>query len=88
MPLVVLEAMQWNVPIVATAVGAIPDLLAHGQRGVLVAPGNVEALATALQGIPDAAAGGSVELAAAAVSGHYTSARMEREYSAAYGAIA
>ena len=90
MPLVLLEAMQWNVPIVATAVGAIPELLAQGQRGGLVPPGDVAALATALREmvVPGSAVRGSVALAAAAVSGHYTSARMEREYSAAYGAIA
>jgi glycosyltransferase involved in cell wall biosynthesis len=90
MPLVLLEAMQWKVPILATSVGAIPELLDQGRRGRLVAPGNVAALADALK---EMAAGGvslrgGVELAAAAVCDHYTSARMEREYSAAYGAIA
>ncbi len=47
MPLVLLEALQWNVPIVATAVGAIPELLPP-ERGQLVAPRDVEALTRAL----------------------------------------
>jgi glycosyltransferase involved in cell wall biosynthesis len=90
MPLVLLEAMQWNVPILATSVGAIPELLDQGRRGRLVAPGSVAALANALKEMASAGAllNGGVELAAGAVSDHYTSARMEREYSAAYGAIA
>ena len=90
MPLVLLEAMQWNVPILATAVGAIPDLLAQGQRGSLVPPGSVTALADALQLMAAQASAlrGSAKLAAAAVSGEYSSARMEREYRAVYGEIA
>jgi glycosyltransferase involved in cell wall biosynthesis len=90
MPLVVLEAMQWDVPVIATSVGAIPQLLDQGRRGRLVAPGNAAALADALKEWASAGVKprGGVELAAAAVSDHYTSARMEREYSAAYGAIA
>ena len=37
MPLVLLEAMQWRVPILATSVGAIPELLDEGRRGRLAA---------------------------------------------------
>jgi glycosyltransferase involved in cell wall biosynthesis len=48
MPLVLLEAMQWRVPILATSVGAIPALLEPGRRGLLVPPGDVAALTAGL----------------------------------------
>src|SRR5256885_11603983 len=51
LPLALLEAMQWRVPILASAVGAIPELLDAGRRGRLVAPDDLAALTTGLQGL-------------------------------------
>jgi glycosyltransferase involved in cell wall biosynthesis len=48
MPLVVLEAMAQGKPVVATAVGGTPELVVHGETGLLVPPGDVDALAAAL----------------------------------------
>ncbi len=36
LPIVILEAMQAGVPIVATRVGGVPDVLENGKSGVLV----------------------------------------------------
>jgi glycosyltransferase involved in cell wall biosynthesis len=44
-PKVVLEAMAHSVPVVATPVGNVPEVLEAGRRGVLVAAGNAAALA-------------------------------------------
>jgi len=44
LPAVILEAMAEGLPIVATAVGAIPEILGHGRCGRLVPPGDVQAL--------------------------------------------
>ncbi len=43
-----LEGMAAGLPLVATAVGSIPELLAQGERGWLVPPQNPDALAQAL----------------------------------------
>jgi glycosyltransferase involved in cell wall biosynthesis len=89
MPLVLLEAMQWRVPILATAVGAIPELLDEGRCGPLVAPHDLAALAHGLQRLMsgDSSSGEAIASAYQAVSGRYTSARMAEEYLAAYVAI-
>lgn len=45
LPLALLEAMAAGVPVVATAVGGIPEALADGHEGVLVAAGDADVLA-------------------------------------------
>jgi glycosyltransferase involved in cell wall biosynthesis len=48
MPLVVLEAMAQGKPVIATAVGGTPELVVDGVTGLLVPPGDADALAEAL----------------------------------------
>jgi glycosyltransferase involved in cell wall biosynthesis len=47
-PLTVVEAMSAGLPIVASAVGGVPESVAHGVTGLLVEPNSSEALASAL----------------------------------------
>jgi glycosyltransferase involved in cell wall biosynthesis len=47
-PLTVVEAMAAGLPIVATAVGGVPESVAHDVTGVLVPPDNPEAMAAGL----------------------------------------
>ncbi|MGQ9739119.1 MAG: glycosyltransferase [Armatimonadota bacterium] len=46
--LAILEAMSAQRPIVATAVGGTPGLLANGECGILVPSGNIQAMAQAI----------------------------------------
>lgn len=48
LPLTVLEAMAHAKPVVATPVGGTPELVRDGETGLLVPPGDVDALAAAL----------------------------------------
>lgn len=48
-PNVLKEAMACGVPVVASSVGGIPELVADGRTGILVPPKNAAALADALQ---------------------------------------
>ncbi len=47
-PLILLEAMRAGVPIVAFAVGGVPDMLEHERSALLVPPGNTSQLAAGI----------------------------------------
>jgi glycosyltransferase involved in cell wall biosynthesis len=47
-PVSVIESLAAGCPVVATAVGGLPDLLDHGQLGLLVPSGDAQALADAI----------------------------------------
>lgn len=48
-PLVVLEAMSYSLPIVATNVGGIPEAIENGVHGYTIAPGDVKELRAKLE---------------------------------------
>lgn len=65
-PVIIAEAMAVGRPVVATAVAAVPDLVASGETGLLAPPGDVEAVAAALAQLlanPDRAAAMGAEAA-------------------------
>ncbi|MCC2867920.1 MAG: glycosyltransferase family 4 protein [Candidatus Accumulibacter phosphatis] len=52
-PTSIMEAMATGLPVVATRVGAVDTLVAHGKTGLLVPPGDADALANALDQLLD-----------------------------------
>ncbi|MDL5158998.1 glycosyltransferase [Actinomycetospora termitidis] len=52
-PQALLEAMSSGLPVVATAVGGVPEMVDHGSTGLLVPAGDVGALADALLTVLD-----------------------------------
>jgi glycosyltransferase involved in cell wall biosynthesis len=50
---VIMEAMACGKAIVATDIGGMPDLVDHGETGLLVPPGDAAALRRAMQGLLD-----------------------------------
>jgi glycosyltransferase involved in cell wall biosynthesis len=53
LPMAILEAFACGIAVVATPVGAVPEVIKHERNGLLVPVGNVDALANALRRLID-----------------------------------
>jgi glycosyltransferase involved in cell wall biosynthesis len=89
LPITLLEAMQSKIPIIATNVGGIPEVLVNGNAGILSPPSSTNSLA---KGIYSLYKDGNLskELAAKAwqiVMKEYTSSRMAQQYCDIYNKI-
>lgn len=86
LPMVVLEAMQAGLPIVASKVGGIPQVLDHGACGLLTPAGDVQAVRTGLRDIMEnkERAADRVRAAKARVHQLYSSRTMAEGYLTVY----
>lgn len=66
-PLSLVESLALGTPVIASRMGGLPDLIEHGQTGLLFHAGDAEALAECLRRIGDSEAG-TYEMAANALT--------------------
>jgi glycosyltransferase involved in cell wall biosynthesis len=77
--------MQFDVPIVASDVGGIPDIIHHEENGLLVPPGDAVALAAAVERLYlDAALRERLVEAARTQLEHFSPAAMTDRYEQLY----
>jgi glycosyltransferase involved in cell wall biosynthesis len=86
LPTVVVEAMICGVPVVATAVNAVPDLVVPGETGLLVPPGRPGQLAAAIRYLLDSPdlAGRMAAAARARLGDQHGEAALRAALTAAY----
>lgn len=48
LPMALLEAMAWKIPVITTPVGGIPEVIEHDQTGLLVEPGDIKAISNSM----------------------------------------
>lgn len=82
LPMTLLEAISQRLPVVATRVGGMPDVLDDGAGGVLVPPENAEALADGIASVVDnpEAARARAEVAWQRARARYGVESMARQY--------
>lgn len=89
LPITLLEAMKSRVPVIASAVGGIPEALDGGKGGLLVPPDDLTALTSALETLvtDKSAASARAEHAYQTVSLEFSSSRMAARYETIYNSI-
>ena len=89
LPVAVMEAVALGIPVVATAVGGIPELLGRSEAALLVPPRDPQQLAGALEALAtDPSRRARAGRAAAALAGEVDAARAVAEVEAAYREVA
>lgn len=85
---VLLEVMMCNVPIVASSAGGIPDLITHEKTGLLVPPGDQQALSAAVRRVlEDRHLADSMAANACVMAKGKSPSNMANEYEALYAEI-
>ena len=83
-----LDAMSFGLPIVASRVGGIPEIVEDGVNGLLIEPGDADAFYKAVARLADdAALSGAMRAANPARAAEFSPARMAAAYEATYREI-
>ncbi|HML78001.1 glycosyltransferase [Geobacter sulfurreducens] len=90
LPMVILEAMLAGVPIVATRVGGVPEVLQEGEAGVLVPAPSAGDLATGIKHIiaDEAGARDMAAVARQRLEANYSAIAMAQKYQGIYDRLA
>jgi glycosyltransferase involved in cell wall biosynthesis len=88
LPVTVMEALTLGVPVVATAVGGLPEVVTDGENGFLVTPGSVLALATAILHASDPEVHAVLAAGAGRTGDRFSNAGAVRRVEATYRALA
>ncbi|MFX1563029.1 MAG: N-acetyl-alpha-D-glucosaminyl L-malate synthase BshA [Promethearchaeota archaeon] len=88
-PLSLLEAMSCSLPVVATEVGGIPEIIKDGENGLLVPFGDLDALANRLYAIltDDVLSQKLGENARATILSNHTAEKVVPQYEAVYESV-
>ncbi|MGE5308177.1 MAG: glycosyltransferase family 4 protein [Deltaproteobacteria bacterium] len=86
MPMALVEALSAGIPVVATKVGAVPDILQEGKYGLLTSPGDPDGMAAAIRNIlaDPASAADRAEKGRRHCRNTMSSRRMAQEYARVY----
>lgn len=84
MPMTIIEAMGTGLPVVATAVGGVPDMICHGESGLLTSTDPEEIAGAVLSLIPDRSLRQKLGEAAKTESRRFSAGYMAAEYCKVY----
>lgn len=90
MPNVVMEALAAGVPVVATRVGGVPELVENGRGGFLAQPGNPETLSQPMRQLMALSAHQRQQMGVSGrehVTSHYSLAAMAERWISLYGEL-
>jgi glycosyltransferase involved in cell wall biosynthesis len=89
LPMALLEALSAQIPVVATRVGAIPDVLQDGVTGILIPPKDPQAIAEAIIMIlsDKKLASGIAKKGFERVRDNFSSEKMASKYLSIYGEL-
>ena len=82
LPMTILEAMASRLPIIATKVGAVPQVIKNEKNGILLEPGNPDALFRAIISLANDSSKRQAlaQVAYKDVREHFSDRRMSEEY--------